>query len=212
MQKKPTKNKPERQGKTPTEPTAPTIAFFRTEPKNPVAGAPFKMIIEGESFGDAPWCEIIAKELLRQDLPNLLYPRPFDIEGRREWEAQYRKFREAVYGPCYLLERAQGRIVWRGILREPGVYTVGVRGSFSTGVQSSSEAIDFKVALATPGQQRYFVKDILNAAGIGKTYFYELRKKRLLPSHYAKWGNSPYWLEDGYKEVCEAIRKAKTNE
>lgn len=53
---------------------------------------------------------------------------------------------------------------------------------------------------------KYFIKDILNSTGIKKTLFYDLRKKKLIPQHYAKWGNSPYWLKEGYQNACETIR------
>lgn len=59
-------------------------------------------------------------------------------------------------------------------------------------------------------KERYFIKDILNEAGIEKTLFYGLRKKKLIPQHYAKWGNSPYWLEDGFDKACESINKYLT--
>lgn len=145
-------------------PNQPVIRSIHTEPERPIAGFPFKLVIEGE-LGENPWCEVIDKELLRQDLPEPLSPPPFDIEGRRLWEAQYTKRREAIYGPCYLLEHSPSRIVWQGILKEPGVYVVGVKYNHPTlGILYSQKTVEFKLgwpeekAIETPAPQERQVK------------------------------------------------------
>lgn len=68
----------------------------------------------------------------------------------------------------------------------------------------------YREELSHEVKERYFIKDILGSTNIKKTSFYELRKKKLIPQHYAKWGNSPYWLKDGFDKACESIEKNLT--